>query len=80
MKTSTDGAGSPVLVRQGTFSLEENEAFIDKSMMGEAGEGDTLGDDGWQVDEVMGEGGVSLAATLSAHLARVDRVKHLKGE
>ena len=78
------GSGSPVLVRQGTFNLDQAEAFIDKSLMGDAGEGDPLGTNGWLVQEdntaEAGGGRDALVATLAAHMARVEQINTLKTE
>lgn len=66
---------SPGLVRQGTFNLDQSEAFIDKSQMGEAGENCELGEQGWLVDDKEED---CLSETIAGHIARVRLIQHLK--
>ena len=72
-KSTKSEEGSPGLVRQGTFNLDQTEAFIDKSQMGDGGEGNALGDQGWQIDE-----DECINDTLSAHFNRLKQIQTLK--
>ena len=64
------------MVRQGTFNLDQSEAFIDKSHMADGGEGDSLGLDGWDVKDEDSSG--DLCVSLVAHFDRVCKMKDLK--
>ncbi|XP_018017027.1 mucin-5AC isoform X2 [Hyalella azteca] len=68
---------SPGIVRQGTFNLDESEAFISKSHMGEAGENCELGEDGWLIDDEKDSGEI-LSATIAAHVSRMRQIQDLK--
>uniref|UniRef100_A0A6A7G4E8 Mucin-5AC-like isoform X3 n=1 Tax=Hirondellea gigas TaxID=1518452 RepID=A0A6A7G4E8_9CRUS len=77
--TSSDSAtSSPGLVRQGTFNLDQSDAFVDRSCMADGGEGDQLGNAGWIIDDDADGDQQALTATLSAHIARLHQLKSLK--
>ncbi|KAF2350065.1 hypothetical protein FHG87_019180 [Trinorchestia longiramus] len=73
---SESSVASPGLVRQGTFNLDQSEAHIDKSQMGDGGEGCPLGEQGWLIDEE--EDKDVLSATITAHISRMRQVQDFK--